>query len=134
MRSQYYLRCFLREQSDLNWDNPQVEAAIAARSAWPTWVLSNHDVPRHRQRYGGGELEARMATIMLLTLPGTPFMYQGEELGQDDAHLLAWARSDGGAMEEAIIMLCTDSMLEGSIVTGGLPARVAFVARRDGTM
>ncbi len=37
-------------------------------------------------------------------------------------------------MEGAIIMLCTDSLLEGSIVTGELPARVAFVARRDGTM
>ena len=60
-------------------------ALLADRDAWPTWVLSNHDVPRHRQRYGGGELEARMAALMLLTLPGTPFMYQGEELGLVDA-------------------------------------------------
>lgn len=58
---------------------------MRARGAWPTWVLSNHDVPRHRQRYGGGELEARMAAIMLLTLPGTPFLYQGDELGLVDA-------------------------------------------------
>lgn len=55
------------------------------RRAWPTWVLSNHDVTRHRQRYGGSELVARMAAIMLLTLPGTPFLYQGEELGLVDA-------------------------------------------------
>jgi alpha-glucosidase len=27
-RGQYYLRCFLKEQPDLNWDNPQVEAAM----------------------------------------------------------------------------------------------------------
>ena len=60
---------------------------LLARNAWPTWVLSNHDVPRHRQRYGGGELEARMAAIMLLTLPGTPFIYQGEELGLVDAEI-----------------------------------------------
>lgn len=55
------------------------------RGAWPTWVLSNHDVPRHRQRYGGSELAARMAAVMVLTLPGTPFLYQGEELGLVDA-------------------------------------------------
>lgn len=58
---------------------------LRERGAWPTWVLSNHDVPRHRQRYGGDEMLARMAAIMLLTLPGTPFMYQGEELGLLDA-------------------------------------------------
>ncbi len=217
-------------------------ALLADRGAWPTWVLSNHDVPRHRQRYGGGELEARMAAIMLLTLPGTPFMYQGEELGLVDAEvpdervvdpglrdgcrapipwdssefhgwtadpwlpfppesgirnvarqldddgsilhfyrrllqlramtnsmhgglagdeftmltgspdLLAWARSDGnetwisyinpssaphdtcGATDGASVVLCTDPSLEGTVLHGALPPRVAFVARRDGTM
>ncbi len=58
---------------------------LQPRGAWPTWVLSNHDVPRHRGRYGGDEDAARMAAVMLLTLPGTPFMYQGEELGLIDA-------------------------------------------------
>jgi alpha-glucosidase len=53
--------------------------------AWPTWVLSNHDVPRHRGRHGGDERLARMMAVMLLTLPGTPFMYQGECLGLVDA-------------------------------------------------
>jgi alpha-glucosidase len=55
--------------------------------AWPTWVLSNHDVPRHRDRYGRSEEAARAAAVMLLTLPGTPFMYQGEELGLHDAEV-----------------------------------------------
>lgn len=58
---------------------------LATRGACPTWVLSNHDVPRHRQRYGGGEAEARIAAAILLTLPGTAFMFQGEELGLVDA-------------------------------------------------
>jgi alpha-glucosidase len=58
---------------------------LVPRGAWPTWVLSNHDVPRHRQRYGGSEAAARIAAVMLLTLPGTPFIYQGEELGLVDA-------------------------------------------------
>ena len=53
--------------------------------AWPTWVLSNHDVPRHRTRYGGSEAAARAAAVMALTLRGTPFLYEGEELGLLDA-------------------------------------------------
>lgn len=58
---------------------------LTARDAWPTWVLSNHDAPRHRSRFGGDEVAARMAAVLLLTLPGTPFLYQGEELGLLDA-------------------------------------------------
>ena len=69
---------------------------LRAQGAWPTWVLSNHDVPRHRQRYDGGELQARMAAIMLLTLPGTPFLYQGEELGLVDADVSAADMVDPG--------------------------------------
>jgi alpha-glucosidase len=52
---------------------------------WPTWVLSNHDNPRHRTRYGGSEARARAAAVLLLTLRGTPFLYAGEELGLEDA-------------------------------------------------
>lgn len=51
---------------------------------WPCWVLSNHDVPRHRTRYGT-EARARAAAVLLLTQRGTPFLYQGEELGLADA-------------------------------------------------
>jgi alpha-glucosidase len=53
--------------------------------AWPTWVLSNHDAVRHRTRYGGPEPRARAAAVLLLTLRGTPFVYQGEELGLENA-------------------------------------------------
>jgi alpha-glucosidase len=55
--------------------------------AWPTWVLSNHDIPRHRTRFGGSEARARVAAMLLLTLPGTPFLYAGEELGLEDAEV-----------------------------------------------
>jgi alpha-glucosidase len=51
---------------------------------WPTIVLSNHDVPRHATRYDDairGDLRARVAAMMLLTLRGTPFLYYGEEIG-----------------------------------------------------
>src|SRR5690606_5583553 len=68
-----------------------------------TWVLSNHDVVRHTSRFGlpreltGGRAggaergvpvdaalglaRARAATLMMLALPGSAYLYQGEELG-----------------------------------------------------
>ena len=51
-----------------------------------TWVLSNHDVVRHLTRFGGGDREqdldrARAATMLMLALPGSAYLYQGEELG-----------------------------------------------------
>ncbi|PWD49510.1 alpha-amylase [Serinibacter arcticus] len=67
-----------------------------------TWVLSNHDVVRHASRLGlpsaGGNVEpvgpddlqpdaelglrrARAATLLMLALPGSAYLYQGEELG-----------------------------------------------------
>jgi alpha-glucosidase len=54
--------------------------------AWPTWVLSNHDIPRQRTRFGT-EARARAAAVLLLTLRGTPFLYAGEELGLEDAEI-----------------------------------------------
>ena len=69
-----------------------------------TWVLSNHDVVRHATRYGlpagtdlndwllsdglgtlldadRGLLRARAAVLFMLALPGSAYLYQGEELG-----------------------------------------------------
>jgi alpha-glucosidase len=63
----------------------RTEDALLPVGAWPTWVLSNHDTPRHRTRYGGSEARARAAAVLLLTLRGTPFLYEGEELGLEDA-------------------------------------------------
>jgi alpha-glucosidase len=45
-----------------------------------TWVLSNHDKPRHVTRYGGVQ-RARAAILLTLALPGSAYVYQGEELG-----------------------------------------------------
>jgi alpha-glucosidase len=68
------------------------------RSAWPTWVLSNHDNPRHRTRYGS-EARARAAAVLLLTLRGTPCLYAGEELGLEDARIEAGRRLDPGGRD-----------------------------------
>ena len=79
-----------------------LEAAEAIGST-TTWVLSNHDVMRHATRYGlpsgvdwrrwpldgphdlldqrMGTRRARAAALITLSLPGSTYMYQGEELG-----------------------------------------------------
>ena len=70
--------------------------------ATTTWVLSNHDVVRHASRLGFpaghgrlhgvgpddpqpdaalGLRRARAATLQMLALPGSAYLYQGEELG-----------------------------------------------------
>jgi len=75
------------------------EAALTPAGAWPVWVLSNHDTPRHRTRYGGGEDRARVAAAVLLTLRGTPFLYAGEELGLTDADVPEGRRVDPGGRD-----------------------------------
>ena len=76
-----------------------VERVFGAADAWPTWVLSNHDQPRHRSRYGGGEARARAAAVLLLTLRGTPFLYAGEELGLTDAEIPPGRAVDPGGRD-----------------------------------
>ncbi|MDH2429545.1 alpha-amylase family glycosyl hydrolase [Sphaerisporangium sp. TRM90804] len=59
-------------------------ATVSPVGAPSTWVLSNHDVKRHVTRYGGGEAgvrRARAAALLMLALPGSAYVYQGEELG-----------------------------------------------------
>jgi alpha-glucosidase len=50
--------------------------------AWPNYVVGNHDEPRVASRIGPER--ARIAMMLLLTLRGTPTLYQGDELGMQD--------------------------------------------------
>jgi len=92
------------------WNAPALRSVIdhtlaeyAAVGAPATWVLSNHDVVRHASRLGYPEgrpprrggigaadpqpdqalglRRARAATLLMLALPGSAYLYQGEELG-----------------------------------------------------
>ncbi|HEU0043497.1 alpha-amylase family glycosyl hydrolase [Sphingomonas sp.] len=54
------------------------EASIPSHG-WPNWVIGSHDAPRIAGRVGEGQ--ARVAAMLLLTLRGTPTLYQGDELG-----------------------------------------------------
>jgi alpha-glucosidase len=80
----------------LPWDAAAFRAlidefeALSTEAAWPAWFLSNHDHPRVATRYddaGLGPARARAVLLMLYALRGTPFVYQGEELGLPDAEI-----------------------------------------------
>jgi alpha-glucosidase len=63
------------------------ESALPA-GAWPMWTGSNHDVSRLASRWAKGEAgKMRLALMMLLTLRGTPMLYQGDEIGMLDTSL-----------------------------------------------
>ena len=62
-----------------------------------TWALCNHDSPRVASRLGGGEIGQRRARAMALlaqALPGSLYVYQGEELGLEDADIPPDRRQD----------------------------------------
>ncbi|MGA9396761.1 MAG: alpha-glucosidase [Anaerolineaceae bacterium] len=63
----------------------QWEKAVGNR-IWPSYVLNNHDNPRSVTRWkdDDGDHRARIAATLLLTLRGTAFIYNGEEIGMRD--------------------------------------------------
>jgi alpha-glucosidase len=72
----------------LPWSADRFRAAVdefellTTDGGWPAWCLNNHDHSRAATRYG--RARARVAAVMVLSLRGTPFLYQGEELGLTD--------------------------------------------------
>jgi alpha-glucosidase len=66
------------------WDAAGIRAAIDATlslsgGSRAPWVIGNHDVVRPVTRWGPDA--ARAAALLLLSLPGSAYIYQGEELG-----------------------------------------------------
>lgn len=130
LRPGEYHQAFDFEFALASWDREamrqSIEAALAGAGtvgSVPTWVLSNHDLVRHPTRYGLpqtldardwlldgdrslldpvlGLRRARAAALLMLGLPGSAYLYQGEELGLPEVHDLpievlddpTWARS-----------------------------------------
>lgn len=54
---------------------------------WPCWAFSNHDVIRHSTRWDLQDAAKRCLATLLLTLRGTVCLYQGEELGLEEANV-----------------------------------------------
>jgi alpha-glucosidase len=67
-----------------SWDARLLNTAIraCAETGKAAWAMSNHDFGRLATRFG--RENARAAALMLLTLPGPAFLYQGDEIGQGD--------------------------------------------------
>ena len=73
-----------------------MNAAISVGTS-PTWVLGNHDVARVVTRYGGGSeglAQARAMAMLAAFLPGSFYVYQGDELGLPDAYIEPSKRRD----------------------------------------
>jgi alpha-glucosidase len=60
-------------------------AALGKVGALPTWLLGSHDLPRVASRYGLAR--ARAKALVTLALPGSAWIYQGEELGLPDVEI-----------------------------------------------
>ena len=60
--------------------------------AFPTWAISNHDSPRAASRLGAEE--SRAMALFLFGLPGSCYVYNGQELGLPDAELADGDRQD----------------------------------------
>jgi len=71
--------------------------AVSVVGAPPTWALSNHDSPRVVTRLDDGEVglaRARAMALVAHALPGSVYVYQGEELGLADVEIPDSARQD----------------------------------------
>ncbi|MEM9495886.1 MAG: alpha-amylase family glycosyl hydrolase [Pseudomonadota bacterium] len=65
-------------------------AKTSEKEGMPAWAFSNHDAPRVVSRWTGGadeNIRARLFAMLLLSLNGVVFLYQGEELGLPQADL-----------------------------------------------
>jgi alpha-glucosidase len=114
LRPDEYHQAFDFDLLTATWDADDFASIIAASvssaqavGSDPTWVLSNHDVVRHPTRYGlpndiepglwlldgdralldeaRGARRARAAAMVTFALPGSAYVYQGDELGLPEA-------------------------------------------------
>jgi alpha-glucosidase len=70
--------------------NQRERLAALPPGAWPCNTLNNHDASRVYSRYGDGQNNAaiaRTSLALMLTLWGTPFLFNGEEIGMSDYRL-----------------------------------------------
>lgn len=102
-----------------------------ANDTTSTWVFSNHDVIRHATRYSqssgsrpmGDRLErpddaaatrglnrARAATLLALALPGSAYLYQGEELGLPEVFDIPaeHAQDPSAVIENGVVVIGRD--------------------------
>jgi glycosidase len=89
---------------ETEWDARTIATLIEDYEAalpdggWPNWVMGSHDARRIAARVG--DAQARVAAMLLLTLRGTPTLYQGDEIGIGDVDIPADALRDPRELRE----------------------------------
>ena len=101
--------------------------------------LRNHDQPRTRTELGGDMAKARLASFLLLTLPGVPFVYYGEEIGmlgaKPDERLrtpMQWSPVRGGGFTRGTPwqQMQEDSLVATVEAQNGVPGSILELHRR----
>jgi alpha-glucosidase len=96
---------------------------------WPCNTLGNHDSPRLHTRYGDRQHDAELARLhaaLVLTLKGTPFLYNGEEIGMTD-----YIITDPGKMRDTMATWYYESLVNDLQVPAEEAARRAGEMTRD---
>ena len=118
------------------WSLPELKAIYDAHASvltkhdWDTVFLSNHDNPRIVSTFGDDSPAMRVSSAklfetMILTLRGTPFLYEGDELGMTDYPFKTLADYDDIAVKNAYKALVDT----GKISAAAFLASQAKVAR-----
>ena len=95
-----------------DWTLPELKAIYTKQNqaldvhSWNTVFLSNHDNPRVVSAFGDDSpayrgASAKTLATMVLTLKGTPFIYQGDELGMTDFPFTSIDQCDDIAVKNA---------------------------------
>jgi alpha-glucosidase len=107
---------------NLPWSAERFRAAVdefellTSAGGWPAWALNNHDHSRTATRYGLAR--ARVAAVMVLTLRGTPFLFQGEELGLTDGAVPPEAMIDADGRDPERVPIPWQPGPNGGFTTG----------------
>jgi len=88
----------------VGWTLPQLKGLFTVQTAgdryhWPTVFLTNHDNPRTVSNFGDDstahrEDSAKLLAMLVLTQKGTPFLYQGDEIGMTNYPFTAFDQFD----------------------------------------
>ncbi len=108
-------------------ENQAKRSADVPPEAWPCNTLGNHDAPRVYTRFGDSQHDqalARLSLALVLTLRGTPFLYNGEEIGMEDLLLEDieqfrdnWGVWNYNALQEELGLSAGEALIKSAEIT-----------------
>lgn len=113
-----------------NWDLQEFKSILTDRQdqlsdmGWDPVFLGNHDLPRAVSRFGDdGEYREKSASLLAtfcMTMPGTPFIYQGEEIGMTNAEFESLTEIDDPATVGNVEELLEEGVVDSFEAVRGL--------------